>query len=59
MTHVQELVRNVLDTQFDNFKPATVDYARARIIETVGAIIGGVNSSRSRYDVRPGKRMGR
>ena len=41
----QELVRNVLDTEFEDFDSETVDYAKNRIIDTIGALIGGIHSS--------------
>jgi 2-methylcitrate dehydratase PrpD len=45
MTIEQELVSNVLDIRFEDFDPATVDYAKIRIIDTVGALVGGLHSS--------------
>ncbi|MFC1901421.1 MmgE/PrpD family protein [Chloroflexota bacterium] len=45
MTIIQELVANVLNTRFEDLDRETVDYAKNRIIDTVGALIGGVHSS--------------
>lgn len=45
MTIILEMVRNVLDKQFEDFDSQTIEYAKIRIMDTVGAIIGGVNSS--------------
>jgi 2-methylcitrate dehydratase PrpD len=39
-----ELVRNVLDTSFDNFDSSIVERARDRIIDVVGCMIGGANA---------------
>jgi len=47
MSIIQQMVENVLDTKYENFDRETLDYARIRIIDTIGAIIGGVNSSGS------------
>jgi 2-methylcitrate dehydratase PrpD len=45
MTVEQELVSNVLETQFKDFDPATVNYAKTRIMDTIGALLGGIHSS--------------
>lgn len=41
---VEELVSNVLETQFDSFDEAVVDHAKDRIIDVVGCIIAGANA---------------
>ena len=40
-TPIEKLAANVLDTDFDNFDPATLESTRYRIIDTVGCLIGG------------------
>jgi 2-methylcitrate dehydratase PrpD len=45
MTHIQKLVTNVLSIRYEDFKPAVIDYAKDRIIDTVGAMLGGACSS--------------
>lgn len=45
MNIMQEMVRNVLNTKFDDFDLETVDYAKIRIIDTIGGVVGGVHSS--------------
>jgi 2-methylcitrate dehydratase PrpD len=44
MSVTLELVRNILDTSFDNFDSSTVERARDRIIDVMGCMIGGANA---------------
>jgi 2-methylcitrate dehydratase PrpD len=44
MSVTLELVRNVLDTSFENFDSSTAERARDRIIDVIGCMIGGVNA---------------
>jgi 2-methylcitrate dehydratase PrpD len=44
MSVVAELVKNVLETSFEQFDPAEVDRARSKLIDVVGCIIGGANA---------------
>jgi 2-methylcitrate dehydratase PrpD len=44
MSVTLELVRNILDTSFENFDASLVEKARERIIDVVGCIIGGANA---------------
>ncbi len=44
MSIIAELVKNVLETPFENFDPDEVDRARAKLIDVVGCIIGGANA---------------
>jgi 2-methylcitrate dehydratase PrpD len=45
MTIAQELVKNVSVIKFTDFDTKTIEYAKLRIMDTIGALIGGVNSS--------------
>jgi len=45
MTIAQELIRNVIRTEFSDFDSRTLDYAKIRIMDTIGSMIGGINSS--------------
>jgi 2-methylcitrate dehydratase PrpD len=40
-TAIERLSANVVDTRFENFDQATLDYAKTRVIDTVGCCIGG------------------
>ena len=42
---IEVLIRNVLETRFENFDPATVEDAKNRIIDVIGCSIGGANGS--------------
>lgn len=42
-TVIQKLVDNILETKFENFDKTTLDFAKIRIIDTVGCLIGGAN----------------
>ena len=44
MSVTLELVRNILDTSFENFDSSMVERARERIIDVVGCMIGGANA---------------
>lgn len=45
MTITQDLVRNIVNTKFADFDSRTLDYAKIRILDTVGSLLGGINSS--------------
>jgi 2-methylcitrate dehydratase PrpD len=40
---IEKLLRNILETRFENFDQKTVAHAKNRIIDTVGCLIGGAN----------------
>jgi len=44
MSITEELVRNVIQTEFDNFHPEDIAKARERIVDVVGCLIAGVNA---------------
>ena len=44
MSVVAELVKNVLETSFEQFDPAEVDRARSKLIDVVGCIVGGAKA---------------
>jgi 2-methylcitrate dehydratase PrpD len=44
MSIIQELVRNVLETKYEAFDQETVSQAKNRIIDTIGALIGGADA---------------
>ena len=44
MSVTLEVVRNILDTSFENFDSSIVERARERIIDVVGCMIGGANA---------------
>jgi 2-methylcitrate dehydratase PrpD len=45
MTIAQEIIRNILNTQYSDFDAYTLDYAKIRVLDTIGALIGGIHSS--------------
>ena len=45
MTAIQQMVRNILDTRFEDFDAATINHAKTCIIDTVGVLLGGIHSS--------------
>ena len=47
MSIIQEMVRNLVATRFEDFDAGTVAYAKLRIADTLGGLIGGVRSSGS------------
>ena len=40
----EELIANVLETRFENFDQATLENAKARIIDVIGCLIAGANA---------------
>ena len=45
MTVTEQLVQNVIDIEFGDFDSDTLRYAKLRITDTLGALLGGVRSS--------------
>ena len=45
MTIEKDLVSHILETSFNDFDAATVSYAKIRIIDTIGAMLGGLHSN--------------
>jgi 2-methylcitrate dehydratase PrpD len=45
MSISQELIRNVVQREFGDFDSQTLDYAKIRILDTIGSMIGGLHSS--------------
>jgi 2-methylcitrate dehydratase PrpD len=44
MSIIEELVRNILETRFENFSKDIVEHAKKRITDVVGCMIGGANA---------------
>jgi 2-methylcitrate dehydratase PrpD len=44
-TFLDKMIDNVLDTQFNNFIPATINHAKNRIIDSIGCLICGAKDA--------------
>jgi 2-methylcitrate dehydratase PrpD len=44
-TIIEKLVANILDTRFENFDDRDLEYAKNRVIDTVGCLIGGAKDA--------------
>lgn len=45
MDVTRQLIANLIYINYEGLKPETVDYARTRIIDTIGCLLGGIHSS--------------
>jgi 2-methylcitrate dehydratase PrpD len=43
-TPIEKLTANILETRFENLDQDTIDYAKIRIIDVLGCLIGGANA---------------
>jgi 2-methylcitrate dehydratase PrpD len=44
-SYLELMIRNILETEFENFDFATVEHAKNRIIDTLGCLIGGAKDA--------------